>query len=198
MGHHLAGRHGVGVGDDDGAVGRGAAAVRVAGGGQQVERQQHVDTRHAGVVRRHRRVVGDADVARHRSGLLRQPCLVEAAHGVAGQHRRGSEDLADGDDTRPTDPGQPHREPGRVDDRRRLREVADVDGARRRAGQLLARRGRSTPWRTPGSRPPCTRSRSCSSSGRCGSCDRTACRPAAPTGSCSWRRSRHSPRRPVR
>ena len=140
VGHHLAGRHDVGVGDDDGAVGRGAAAVRVAGGGEQVERQQHVDTRHAGVVRRDRRLVGDADVARHRSGLLRQTGLVEAAHREAVQHRRGSEDLADGDDARAADPGQPHREPGRVDDRRRLREVADVDGAGRRAGQLLARR----------------------------------------------------------
>ena len=137
MGDHLAGRNGVGVGDDDGAVGRGAAPVRVACRGQQVEREEHVDTRHAGVVRRRRHLVGDADVARDGSGLLREAGLVEAPHGVAGQHRRRAEDLADGDDARAADAREADGEPGGIDDRRRLREIADVDLAGRRAGALL-------------------------------------------------------------
>ncbi len=137
MGDHLAGRNGVGVGDDDGAVGRGAAPVRVAGRGQQVEREEHVDTRHAGVVRRRRHLVGDADVARDGSGLLREAGLVEAPHGVAGEHRRRAEDLADGDHARAADAREADGEPGGIDDRRRLREIADVDLAGRRAGALL-------------------------------------------------------------
>ena len=81
-------------------------AVGVAGADEEVEREEAVDPGGVGSVGHRRAVRRDAQVADDRAGLLRQPGLVEAAHGAPAEHRRRAEDLADGDDARAADPGQ--------------------------------------------------------------------------------------------
>jgi hypothetical protein len=52
----------------------------------------------------------EAQVGDHRSGLLREPDLVEPAHVVAVEHRRGAEHLRDRHHAGSADPGDAQRE----------------------------------------------------------------------------------------
>ena len=61
----------------------GADAVGVAGRHEEVEREQAVDARAVGVVRRRHGAAAEAQVADDRAGLLRQAGLVEAAHDLS-------------------------------------------------------------------------------------------------------------------
>ena len=77
----------------------------------EVEREHHV-----GLSRRRRRfdeigaVPDEADVADDGAGLLRQAGLIEPADVAAVEHRRGAEDLGDGDHAGAADAGQAHGE----------------------------------------------------------------------------------------
>ena len=66
-------------------------------GDEGVEHEEHVGLAGAEPVRLGVVVQREVEVAHHRPGLLRQPDLVEAAHAVAVEHRRGADDLGDRD-----------------------------------------------------------------------------------------------------
>ncbi len=171
--------------DEHGRVTVGAHQVAVARRHEQVECDDAVDAGGVGMVRCRCFARRDADVAHDGSGLLRQARLIEPADASAGEHRRGADHLADGDDPGTADTGEPDREPIGVDQRRsRLAQ----DGNRGQLRSITADGGRvvvdASPSRTTGSRPSCTTGRGCSSPGGCASCDPTVCRSAAPTDSC--------------
>ena len=176
-----------------GRLGVGEAVV--ARRDEQVERQQTVDTRDVRVIRRHGVARRDPHVAHHRD----RP----SATGRSGRDRGRCSPSSIAAVPRiwltVTTPVPP------MPTMRTVKSSASTIGSAGSGtsagtvpGHACGRGRRRSPSRTTGSRPRGTRSRGCSWSGRCGSCGRTACRPAAPTGSCSCRRSRRTPRTPAR
>ena len=85
---------------------RAPGAVGVAGADEEIEGEEAVDAGRVRPVRQRRAVGRDAQVADDRTGLLRQPGLVEATHGAPAEHRRRAEDLADRDHAGAADAGQ--------------------------------------------------------------------------------------------
>ena len=146
-----------------------------------------------GLDRRARRSCRSRD---HRAALLAEPGLVEPAHILAVEHRRGAEDLVDRDHAGAADAHHVEREaPRPAPCSAGSGSVARRAAVSRRSllRRALARHRRSG---TTGSRRAGTSSPCCTTTGGSGSCGRTRSRPAAPTGSSTSRRSRRSPRRP--
>ena len=142
MHDHRACAHGGRVGHHDGAVRRERTNRSVVAADQFIEGDQHIDRAGCRLVRRQRRHLREAEVADDRPGLLREACLVEAAHVQPAQHGGGADDLADGDHAGTADAGEPDgalEAAARVEPGGRIGEAGR--GGARCGGGVFASRG---------------------------------------------------------
>ena len=116
---------GVGLVDPTTTVCSGAAGEQGPPGRRrhQIEREQHVGGAVAQQVRIGCMVRRETEVADDRTGLLRQPRLIQPAAVVPVEHRGRPEDLRGGHDAGPADTGDTDVDVCRVDPHHRIRQV---------------------------------------------------------------------------